>query len=63
MADRPREVEAWLRTWSPDQRQQVDWLAGRVHAAGAGVDEAAKDPGAVTGLVRQAIARQTDMLD
>jgi len=26
-------------------------------------DKAAKDPGAVTGLVRQAIARQTDMLD
>jgi hypothetical protein len=120
MADRPREVEAWLRKWRPDQRQQVDWLAGMVHAAGAGVDEAvkwsrltftvdgnwhhwlcavavaargvhlvfhkgsllddpagllegegrylrqvphdkaAKDPGAVTGLVRQAIARQTD---
>jgi len=42
MADRPREVEAWLRTCSLDQRQQVDWLAGRVHAAGAGVDEAVK---------------------
>ena len=57
MDDRPPEVEAWRRTWSPDQREQVDWLAGRVHATGAGVDEA------VTGLVRQAIARQTDMLN
>jgi hypothetical protein len=123
MADRPHEVEAWLRKWSPDQQEQVDWLAGRVHAAAAGVDEAvkwgrltftvdgdwhhwlcqiavaargvslvlhkgsllddpagllegegrylrqvphdraAKDPEAVTELVRQAIARQSDMLD
>ena len=123
MADRPREVEAWLRKWNPDQRAQVDWLAGRVHAAAAGVDEAvkwsrltftvdgdwhhwlcaiavaarrvslvfhkgsllddpagllegegrylrqvpheraAKEPGAVTELMRQAVARQTDMLD
>jgi hypothetical protein len=123
MADRPQEVEAWLRRWSPDQRQQVGWLAGQVHAAGARVDEAVKwgrltftvggnwhhwlcaiavaqrgvslvfhkgsllddpagllegegrylrqvphrraaeDPDAVTGLVRQAVARQTDMLD
>jgi hypothetical protein len=123
MADRPREVEAWLGRWGPDQRERVDRLAGRVHAAGAGVEEAvkwsrltftvdgnwhhwlcaiavaargvslvfhkgsllddpagllegegrylrqvpyeraAKDPEAVTELVRQAVARQTDMLD
>jgi hypothetical protein len=123
MDDRPRDVAAWLRRWDPDQREQVDWLVGRVHAAGAGVDEAvkwgrltftvggnwhhwlcavavapqgvslvfhkgsllddpaallegegrylrqvpheraAKDPEAVTELVRQAVARQTDMLD
>jgi hypothetical protein len=120
---RPEEVEDWVRRWTPDQRQQVEWLAGRVHAAGKGVaeaikwqrltftvdgnwhhwlcaiavtkgavslvfhkgsllgdpagmlqgdgrylrqvpyDRAAADPGAVTALVRQAIARQTDMLD
>jgi hypothetical protein len=123
MDDRPHEVEAWLRKWGPDQREQVDWLAGRVHAAEAGVEEAVKwgrltftvggnwhhwlcavavaarrvglvfhkgsllddpagllegegrylrqvpyeraatDPEAVTGLVRQAVARQTEMLD
>lgn len=120
---RPPEVEDWLRRWSPDQREQVEWLAGRVHAAGKDVaeaikwrrltftvdgnwhhwlcavavtggavslvfhkgslledpadmlqggehylrklpyDRAAADPEAVTALVRQAIARQTDMLD
>jgi hypothetical protein len=123
MDDRPREVEAWLRQWSPDRREQAEWLASRVHAARAGFDEAikwsrltftvdgnwhhwlcaiavaargvslvfhkgsllddpagllegegrylrqvphdraAKDPEAVTALVGQAIARQTDMLD
>jgi hypothetical protein len=123
MADRPREVHAWLGRWSPDQRERVDWLAGRVNAAAAGVEEAVKwsrltftvdgnwhhwlcavavsprgvslvfhkgsllddptgllegagrylrqvpyeratkDPEAVTELVRQAVARQTDMLD
>jgi len=122
MAGRPREVKDWVRRWSPDQREQVAWLAGRVHAAGDGLDEAVKwgrltftvngnwhhwlcaiavttrgvslvfhkgalledpdgllegegrylrqapynrlavDPEAVTALVRQAIARQTDML-
>jgi hypothetical protein len=123
MADRPPEVEAWLGRWGPGQRERVDWLAGRVHAAAAGAQEAvkwsrltftvdgnwhhwlcavavaargvslvfhkgsllddpagllegegrylrqvpyeraAKDPEAVTALVRQAVARQTDMLD
>jgi hypothetical protein len=123
MADRPPEVEAWLGRWGPDQRERVDWLAGKVHAAEVGVEEAvkwsrltftvdgnwhhwlcaiavaargvslvfhkgsllddpagllegegrylrqvpyeaaAKDPEAVTELVRQAVARQTDMLD
>jgi hypothetical protein len=122
MDDRPREVGDWLGRWSPDRREQAEWLAGRVHAAGAAVDEAIKwsrltftvdgnwhhwlcaiavaargvslvfhkgslledpagllegegrylrqvpyqraaaDPEAVTALVRQAIARQTDML-
>jgi hypothetical protein len=123
MTDRPREVEAWLRRWAPEQRERVDRLAARVHAAAAGVDEAvkwgrltftvdgnwhhwlcaiavspsgvslvfhkgsllddpagllegegrylrqlpyeraAKDPDAVAALVRQAVARQTDMLE
>jgi hypothetical protein len=123
MDDRPREVEDWLRRWSGDRREQVDWLVGRVHAAGGGIDEAikwrrltftvdgnwhhwlcavavaprgvslvfhkgsllddpagllegegrylrqlpydraAERPDAVTTLVRQAMARQTDMLD
>jgi hypothetical protein len=40
--DRPREVQDWLRQWSPDQQEQVEWLAGRVHAAGGGVAEAIK---------------------
>jgi hypothetical protein len=39
---RPREVEDWLRRWSPDQRERAEWLASRVHAAAAGVDEAIK---------------------
>jgi hypothetical protein len=123
MGDRAPEVEAWLRRCGPGQREQVEWLASRVHGAGAGVaetikwgqltftvdgdwhhwlcavavtrrgvslkfhkgsllddpagilegegrylrqlphDRAAADPEAVTALVRQAIARQTDMLD
>jgi hypothetical protein len=122
MADRPREVEAWLGRWGPDQRERVDWLAARVHAAAPGTQEAVKwsrltftvdgnwhhwlcaiavaargvslvfhkgsllddpagllegegrylrqvpyeraaeDPEAVAELVRQAVARQTDML-
>jgi hypothetical protein len=40
--DRPPEVEAWLSQWSPDQQKQVEWLAGKVHAAGVRVDEAIK---------------------
>jgi hypothetical protein len=123
MDGRPREVEEWLSQWSPHQQEQVEWLAGRVHAAGEGVAEAIKwrrltfavdvnwhhwlcaiavttrgvnlvfhkgsllddpagvlqgegrylrqmphdravaDPEAVTALVRQAIVRQTDMLN
>jgi hypothetical protein len=39
---RPREVQDWLRQWSPDQQEQVEWLASRVHAAGDGVAEAIK---------------------
>jgi hypothetical protein len=122
MAGRPPEVEDWLRRWSPERREQVEWLAGRVHAAAEGVEEAVKwgrltftiggnwhhwlcaiavtsrgvglvfhkgalledpagllegegrylrqapydrlaaDPGALTALLRQAAARQTDML-
>jgi hypothetical protein len=122
MGGRPREVEDWLRRWSPDQREQVEWLAGRVHGAAAGIaeairwgqltftvngdwhhwlcavavskrgvdlrfhkgsllgdpagllrgegrylrqlpyDRAAAEPEAVTALVRQAVAHQTDML-
>jgi hypothetical protein len=31
-----------LSQWRPDQQEQVRWLAGRVHAAGEGVDEAIK---------------------
>ena len=120
---RPAEVEDWLRQQGQDQLEQVEWLAGRVHAAGKGVaeaikwrrltftvdgnwhhwlcavavtrgavslvfhkgsllddpagmlqgdgryprqlpyDRAAAGPEAVTALVRQAIAHQTDMLD
>jgi len=123
MDGRPPEVQDWLRRWSPDQREQAAWLAGRVHAAGDDVaeavkwgrltftvngnwhhwlcaiavtrravrlvfhkgsllddpagllqgqgryvreilhDRAAADPEAVTALVRQAIAHQTDMLE
>jgi hypothetical protein len=120
---RPREVQEWLGRWTPDQQEQVEWLAGKVHAAGDGVaesikwrrltftveddwhhwlcaiavtkrgvdlvfhkgsllddptgvlqgdgsyvrqipyDQATADPEAVTALVRQAVAHQTDMLD
>jgi hypothetical protein len=123
MGGRPRAVEDWLSRWTPDQREQVEWLAGRVHRAAAGLAEAVKwgrltftvdgdwhhwlcaiavtkrgvnltfhkgallddpagvlngggryvrqlpyekaaaDPDAVTALVREAIAHQTDMLD
>jgi hypothetical protein len=42
MDSRPREVQDWLRQWSPDQQEQVEWLASRVHAAGEGVAEAIK---------------------
>jgi hypothetical protein len=123
MDGRPREVEDWVRQCSPDRREQVEWLAGRVHAAVDGVDEAIKwgrltftvdgnwhhwlcaiavtargvslvlhkgallddpagmlegegrylrqtpydrvaaDPEAAAALVRQAVVRQTDMLD
>jgi hypothetical protein len=42
MDGRPREVEDWVRQCSPDRREQVEWLAGRVHAAVDGVDEAIK---------------------
>jgi hypothetical protein len=40
MDGRPRDVDDWVRRCSPERREQVDWLAGRVHAAGEGVDEA-----------------------
>jgi hypothetical protein len=39
---RPQEVEDWLSQCSPDQQEQVEWLAGRVHAAAKGVTEAIK---------------------
>lgn len=39
---RPREVQDWLSQWRPDQQEQVEWLAGRVHAVGEGVAEAIK---------------------
>jgi hypothetical protein len=42
MGGRPREVEDWLRRWSPDQREQAEWLAGRVHMAADGIAEAVK---------------------
>jgi hypothetical protein len=42
MDARARDVEDWLRQWTPDQQEQVKWLAGRVHAARAGVVEAIK---------------------
>ena len=120
---RPREVQEWLGGLPAERRRQAEWLAGRVHAAAPGVEEAVKwrrltftvdgnwhhwlcavaassravalafhkgsllddpagllegegrylrqvpferaaaDPEAVTALVRQAIAHQTDMLD
>jgi hypothetical protein len=31
-----------MRRWGPDRREQVEWVAGRVHAAAEGVDEAVK---------------------
>jgi hypothetical protein len=40
MGRRPRDVEDWLRNWRPDQREQVEWLASRVHAAAEGITEA-----------------------
>jgi hypothetical protein len=39
---RPREVEEWLSRLGPDQREQVEWLAGQVHGAVADVGEAIK---------------------
>jgi hypothetical protein len=42
MDGRPREIEAWVGRLSPDRREQVEWLAGRVHAAVDGIDEAIK---------------------
>jgi hypothetical protein len=42
MGRRPRDVEDWLRKWRPDQREQVEWLAGRVHAAAEGITEAVR---------------------
>ncbi len=42
MDRRPPEVQDWLRRWRPHQREQAEWLAGRVHAAGDGVAEAVK---------------------
>jgi hypothetical protein len=123
MEGRAAEVEAWLGRLSPRQREQAEWLAGMVHASGAGIaeavkwrrltftvegdwhhwlcavavtgrgvrlvlhkgslledpagmlqgegrylreiphDRAARDPAAVAALLRQALARRTDMLD
>jgi hypothetical protein len=40
MDSRSPEVQDWLAQWSPNQREQVEWLAGRVHAAAEGITEA-----------------------
>ncbi|MPZ26966.1 MAG: hypothetical protein GEV12_11245 [Micromonosporaceae bacterium] len=40
--DRPREVADWLDRLGPEQREQAQWLAGRVHAAGPGIAEAVR---------------------
>jgi hypothetical protein len=39
---RPQEVEDWLSQLSHVEKEQVLWLAGRVHAAGEGIAEAIK---------------------
>jgi hypothetical protein len=33
MPNRSPEVQDWLSQWPPDQREQVEWLASKVHAA------------------------------
>lgn len=42
MNQRPSTVEAWLSRLSPDQREQVERLAGWVHAAAEDTEEAIK---------------------
>lgn len=36
------EVKEWIGRMPPDQREQVEWLAGKVHEAAPGADEALK---------------------
>ena len=42
MDGRPRDVEEWLRKWSPAEQEQAQNLAAAVHAADEAIAEAIK---------------------